>query len=580
MAFDGIVTRQVVKELNTCLLNGKINKVYEPNKNEILLGIYSNGKNYALLINIDSQFYRMHLTTSQKPNPLNAPGFCMLLRKHLIGMRIKEIKTYDLERIVTIELEGFDELNDFITKKLVVELMGKHSNIILLNNQNHIIDAIRHIDTLSSNATRDILPTRAYEFPSSTKKSFLAVSSFEELTPKIETFEDGRIDQFFSNSFIGISQLLIHSIMEKKQIAEDTKDLLDYKTVYEVLKSILFSSDLHCKTYFDKKKEDYVIETQTSSSSLCVNFFLDDFYTNKEESDFFIHYRNSLLKLILLELTKYKKRLLNMDMKLAECDKKEQYRLYGELITANLYQINANQNLDHIVLQNYYENNVPISIPLDQTISPSLNAKKYFKKYNKLKSACEIINFQKRDTKNQIHYIESIVYELENATTIQEISHIDKEISNNFLSKNHSNTFNKKEKRKKSKTKKESESFLPISISLGNYQVFVGKNNEQNDYLTLKYAHAKDLWFHTKDTHGSHVILKTNDEDISQEIINQCAIIAAYYSKARNSSNVPVDYTYIRYVKKPSGAKTGMVIYTNYSTVNVNPSKFAFLCKQ
>ena len=214
MAFDGIVTRQIVKELNECLIDGKINKVFEPNKNEILLGIYSNGKNFLLNICIDSVNCRINLTNSTKPNPLNAPNFCMLLRKHLIGMRIKSISNYDLERIVTIELEGFDELNDFITKKLVIELMGKHSNIILLNSNNIIIDSLRHLDTFS-NSNRDILPAREYILPSSNKKSFLELSSFEEFYQSISKQNNTNFIDDISNTYIGISKSFLQYLINK-----------------------------------------------------------------------------------------------------------------------------------------------------------------------------------------------------------------------------------------------------------------------------------------------------------------------------------------------------------------------------
>lgn len=316
-------------------------------------------------------------------------------------------------------------------------------------------------------------------------------------------------------------------------------------------------------------KEDFVIATTEGTSPLFLNFFLDDFYTTKETTDEFVSYRNSVLKLILNELKKYTKRLANMNQKLEECLSKEQYRIYGELITANLYQIDQNVNVSALTLPNYYDNNNPITIPMDKSISPSLNAKKYFKKYTKLKNACEIVNLQKQETTREIDYIESIIYELETAKTVSDVDVIYTEFSENFLGKN---LLSKDTKKKPSKKKKEEE-FSPLTYTIDGYTVLVGKNNKQNDYLSLKYAHSNDLWFHTKDIHGSHVILKTNGEEIPQETINKCASLCAFHSKAKNSSNVAVDYTFARYVKKASGAKPGMVIYTNFQTVNVQPIK-------
>lgn len=570
MAFDGIVTRQVVEELNTCLIGGKINKVYQPNKNEILFGIYANGKHYCLLINIDSNCYRMHLTDIPKVNPLNAPNFCMLLRKHLIGMKIKSFETYDLERVIKIVLEGYNELNDFITKELVIELMGKHSNIILLNDSSKIIDSMRHLE-VSSNATRDILPARLYTFPTTDKISFLKLTSFKEFYELISPYVGKEpIDIVFASHFVGISKLLVSYLQQIHQIENISILEEDYHTLYDSLKELIHSSNVVCIPFSNGEKQDYVLASKKKESALDINFFLDDFYHKKETLDEFISYRNSVLKLILNELKKYTKRLNNMNQKLEECHKKEQYRIYGELITANLYHVNANENLDYITLENYYDNNIPTKIPLDKSVSISMNAKKYFKKYTKLKNACEIVTLQKQETKREIDYIESIIYELEVANTISDIDSIYTEFSENFLGKNVSNS-SKVSKKKLSKKKKE-EVFSPLCFAIDGYTVLVGKNNKQNDFLTLKCAHSNDLWFHVKDIHGSHVVLKTNGDEISQETINKCASLCASYSKAKNSSNVAVDYTLIRYVKKPSGSKPGMVIYTNFQTVTVQPS--------
>lgn len=447
--------------------------------------------------------------------------------------------------------------------------MGKHSNIILLNDSSKIIDSMRHLD-ISSNSTRDILPARAYLFPTTEKNSFLNLGTFKEFYELLLPFIGKKpIDLLISSHFTGISKLLISYLLEIHSI--DTNSILeeDYHTIYNELKKLL-SYNIQAIPYSSQNKEDYVAIASDETSN--INTFLDNFYNKKETSDEFISYRNSVLKLILNELKKYNKRLINMNKKLEECDKKDQYRIYGELITANLYHINPNENLDYIELSNYYENNAMLKIPLDKSTSLSMNAKKYFKKYNKLKNACEIVNVQKEETKREIDYIESIVYELETATTASDIDSIYTEFAESFLGKNVS-TSNKSSKKKVSKKKKE-EAFDPLTFVIDGYTVLVGKNNKQNDYLTLKYAHSNDLWFHTKDIHGSHVVLKTNNEEIPQEIINRCASICAFYSKAKNSSNVPVDYTFVRYVKKPTGAKPGMVIYTNFQSVNVQPSIF------
>ncbi len=571
MAFDGIVTKQIIYELNSCLINGKINKVFEPNRNEIILGIYSGGKNYLLDACIDATNYRLNLTSNTKPNPINAPNFCMLLRKHLIGMRIKSISNCDLERIVTIELEGFDELNDLVEKKLIIELMGKHGNIILVNQNNIIIDSLRHLDTFS-NSNRDILPAHQYEFPTSSKLSFIRAKSFDTFFTHITASKYKNCIDAITTTYTGISKLLIQYLLKKYNLSNSIDCKNDLEKLYNHLFSIVNSTSLCCTPYFENNKNDYVIDISTiPTSPLCINNFIDEFYYTKETNDNFISYRNNILKLILHELKKYQKRLYNINQKLEECNNMDTYKLYGELITANLYKINRNENISNIQLENYYNNNELINIPLDKTYSPAYNAKKYFKKYNKLKNALQIVSIQKKETSKEINYIESIIYELENATTIADIDYIYDEISENIIKNNISN---KKTIKKNKSLKIKDEKLLPPPNSLDGYTIYIGKNNKQNDYLTLKFAHNNDLWFHTKDVHGSHLILKTNGEEIEQDLINKCASIAAFYSKASNSSNVDVDYTFVRYVKKPTGAKPGMVIYTNYSTVTVKPNNF------
>lgn len=569
MAFDGIVINKIVCELQN-IIDYKIDKILQPDKNTIILGLYGKNTNLALLSSISSNNYRLHLTTHNFKNPSSAPNFCMLLRKHLIGMKIKSISNYDLERIITIELEGFNELNDFVTKKLIIELMGKHGNIILVNENNIIIDSIRHLDTFS-NSNRDILPAHEYTLPTSDKISFLNMHSFEEFYNYINIDSSDYINTI-ANTFTGISKNHLQYLFQKLNLSSNvTKD--DLEKVYNTLKNTINTEKLTCKPYEVSSKTDYVIDITDTYSPLSVNFFLDDFYSKKETSEEFKNYRNNILKLILAELKKYTKRLNNINRKLEECDTMDTYKLYGELITANLYKIDNNKNLDEIELENYYDNNNKIVIPLDKTISPAYNAKKYFKKYNKLKNALQIVSEQKKDTAREIDYIESIIYELDSAKTINDVHLIYEEIAENVIFKD---TLKDKSVKKssKNKKKKQEEEFSPLTFVIDGHTVYVGKNNKQNDYLTLKFAHNNDMWFHTKSVHGSHVILKTNGDEISQELINKCASLAAFHSKASTSSNVTVDYTYVRYVKKPANAKPGMVIYTNYETVTVKPNNF------
>ena len=576
MAFDGIVTKAIVTELSE-LTGARIDKVFEPNKNEIILGLYSEKKNYALDICIESQNCRINLTTNAKPNPQIAPNFCMLLRKNLIGLKLKNLITFDLERLIVLEFEGFDDVDDIISKKLIIELMGKHSNIILLDDNNIIIDSMRHIRELDENF-RDILPHTKYSFPTSNKKSFLELRDFEEFSNCISCTNIEDLPSQISNTFNGISKNFISAIIRHLEITEI--NAANLQKIYNYITTTINNIGTDSLSFENIKnkegiiKDYFLIPEKTSDEPFKLNFFVDDFYYNKETSETFKNYRNSLLKLILDTLKKYKKRLYNIDEKLKECEDMDTYRIYGELITANLYRI-PNRNLSEIELENYYDNNNKITIKLDKRFLPSINAKRFFKKYSKLKNALAIVSEQKEDTLKELDYIESVVYELENCSTIEEVGAIFDEISENniFKDKKELNT-SKKSKIKKSKfTKNKTVSFNPLKYTVDGYTVLVGRNNKENDYLTLKYANKSDIWFHTKDFHGSHTILKIdNNVPIPNDnVLVEVAKIAAQHSKAKNSSNVPVDYCEVKYVKKPSGSKSGMVIYSNNKTLNVNP---------
>ena len=578
MAFDGIVTKMIASELQN-LSGARIDKIFQPNKNNVLIGCYLNKINYLINICIDSSSYRIHLTTHSKPNPTVAPNFCMVLRKHLLGLHIKNVVTNNLERVIVIEFEGFDELDDIVSKKLIIELMGKHCNIILLDDQNIIIDSMRHI--YQENSVRNIVPHQKYAFPIIDKSNFLNCSNFSEfykLLPDEITLEN--LPLIISTVFNGFSKSFISGILQDLEINNLNDENLE--KLYDYIKDIVFENDTSNLDFkfieLNNNKNDYYLsKTKKAKNVFHLNFFLDDFYFEKESILEFKIYRDSVLKMILSVLNKYKKRLDNMNKKLSECDDMQKYKLYGELITANLYRI-KNLPIPEIVLENYYDNNNRITIKLDNRYSPSINSKRFFKKYNKLKNTLEIVTSQKNETLRELDYIESVVYELESAISLDEVYSIFEEISENvvFSEKIKSFSNNKKDKiRKSSLTKNKNVSFNPIKYTVEGYQFLVGRNNKENDYLTLKYASKNDIWFHTKDIHGSHAILKLDSHKgiPNNDVLVKCAKIAALHSKARNSSNVPVDYCEVRYVKKPNGAKTGMVIYTHNHTLYVNPIK-------
>lgn len=552
MAFDGIVTKAIVTELQE-LVGSKVDKVHEPDRNTIVLGLYSQGKNYALNICIDAHNCRLNLTTHNKLNPLVAPNFCMLLRKHLIGGKISGISMQGLERIVNIEIETINEFNEIENKTLILELMGKHSNIILKNQNDIIIDAMRHID--SNNSYREILPSRIYTLLQSNKYEFTKLSGPEEFGEKLEIDStENDYAKKLSNTFTGISLSFAKSAVEQRKLPE----------IYNYINEIINSEKLK----FELEGSDYVLKLSDQEKEMFeLNFFIDDFYFERETTEAFTNARNTMLRMILEVLKKYKNRLASIDAKLQECDGMDKYRLYGELITANLYQL-TNTHSDSIELYNYYDNS-NIKIPLDVKYSPSMNAKRYFKKYSKLKNAYKIVSEQKVETEKELNYIESIVYELEDSTCLEDVQDIFEEISENVVFKE---KLKRKEKKNKNQKKKKQQKFSPIEYEVNGYKIYVGRNNKENDWLTLSFASKTDYWFHTKDVQGSHVILKA-DKEVNDDILVKVAEIAAKHSKAKMSSNVPVDYCLVQFVKKPNGSKPGMVIFTNNKTLNVNPQK-------
>lgn len=498
-------------------------------------------------------------------------------------MKIKNIYSIDLERIVFIELENNENPNKPIYKKLIVELMGKHSNIILTDENNIIIDGMRHT-TVENGANRDIYPTARYIFPDNKKYSFLDLKDSQDFYSKIEpkltkiiaaqidnidniNVSNFELDKIISNTFNGISMSFVQSIIKELRIQDISKEVIEL--IYNKINEVINSNTLGITETSNQK--DYYLCIKQNVQTYSLNFELDDFYFEKESNELFKNYRNGILNLILSCLKKYEKRLVNIDNKISECDNMDTYRLYGELITANLYKI-PNKNLSEIELENYYNNNELIKITLDKEFLPSINAKRYFKKYSKLKNALEIVKRQKQETIDDINYIESVIYEVETCKSVSDIEEIYDEISGNtiFADKLKSKKNNKKKPKAKLLTKNKTVNFNPLKYVIDGYTVLVGKNNKENDYLTCKLARKNDIWFHTKDIHGSHVILKiVPGENISEEILLEVAKLAAKHSKAKNSSHVPVDYCEVRFVKKPSGSKPGFVIYSNNKTLYV-----------
>ena len=561
MAFDGIITKAVIAELKPNLIGAKVNKVYEPTKNDIVLELYNNGNNYSLNLCINPESCRISLTTYSKPNPQVAPNFCMLLRKYLVGGRIIDISNMDLERTVELKFETYNELNDLVHRKLFIEIMSRQSNIILTNENNIIIDTLKHVD----NSSRELLPAHPFEFTKITKKSFVKLSNFNEFYEIVNSSEKTALSKILPVTFIGLSKTFIMQVIIDTNTSDSdfSKESLEkvYNYISEVLNNI-GTNNVSCV----ELENDYSLSLKENNQDLNINYFIDKYYYLKESQNNFKSSKNNLLKIILATLKKEYKKLANINKKLNECSNMDTYKLYGELLTANLYKFKNMTNVDKIELENYYDENKIVTIPLDKTISIHKNIDKYFKKYNKLKNALDIVTVQKEETENELDYIESIVFSLENAKNMSDINEVYEEISENIVTKKEVIKKTKQGKKKQA-TKNE---FKLSTVNIDGYTIYIGKNNIQNDYLSLRFADKNDYWFHTQKIHGSHVILRTNGNiDVPDEVLTKCAILAKENSKASNSSNVPVDYCLARYVKKVPGSKPGMVIYTNYKTIHI-----------
>lgn len=555
--FDGVTTKAVVSELESCLKNAKVNRVMQPTKNEIILETYRNGERNFLEISIIPDNCRVCLTTHLKENPQNAYNFCMLLRKHLNSSRIIEISNYDLERTIEIKFEAHNELNDIEIKRLYIQIMNRQSNVILTNEKRVIIDTLRHFD----GENRELLSAHTFKFTPILKTSFIELETFSDFLDLLSENGEEFLSQKLPEIFIGFSKNFVLNCIQKLEIDNKNYDYKDLEKLYNYIKEILAKIDTNKVSAVNFEK-DYTIDLLPKNEPLQINKFIDEFYFKKEQKDLINQSKNNLLRVVSGLLKKVYKKLENINQKLKECDDMEKFRLYGELLTASLYKINSNQNLSEITVFNYYDN-TDITIKLDNKISVSKNIEKFFKKYNKLKNTLNIVTEQKKDTQKEIDYIESIIFSLENAKNLQDISEIYEEVSNNLeLKKNI-----KKSSQIKNKNSKEIK-IEPIDI-LG-FKVYVGKNNMQNEYLSLKFARREDLWFHAQKIHGSHVILKTEGkDDIPEEVIYECACLAKENSKAKNATNVPVDYCQAKFVRRIPNGKSGMVNYTNFNTIFV-----------
>lgn len=557
MSFDGLVTRAVVNELKQSLIGGRIHKIYQPFDSDILLIIRNQKKNFQLYISTSANFSRIHLTNERYPNPQQPPMFCMLMRKHLEGSIIKNIHQVSLDRIVHIELETRDELEDISTKTLVAEIMGRHSNIILVDtNTKKIIDSLKHLPP-SVNSYRTVLPGSLYVSPPEQNKLNPLTADKDAILKKVD-FNQGKMHEQLVKHFAGLSPTMSKEIVHRAGLANKETLPQAFLTVMESIRNEKYTFEI-----VRSQREVYSIISlthidgeRTAYSSL--NEMLDRFYFGKAERDRIKQQAQDLEKFLSNELNKNKRKLKKLEKTLQDSEKAQKYQLYGELLTAYMHQIK--RGMKQVELENYYEPGEKVTIELDPLKTPAENAQAYFHKYTKAKNAVDIVKQQIEETYENIAYFELLLVQMEKAS-IEDIAGIREELEEQGIIKR------KRQKEKKKNDKPKLETYQ----SSEGIPILVGKNNKQNEYLTLKLANKNDTWLHAKDIPGSHVVIRS--EQFGDATLHEAAMLAAYFSKAKLSSNVAVDYTKIRYVKKPNGAKPGFVTYTNQKTLYVTPDE-------
>lgn len=554
MPFDGIVTRAVTNELQQDIVGGRINKIYQPTKTEVVLTIRNNRKNYSLLLSIHPSYARFHLTKDTYRNPDEPPMFCMLLRKHLSGAIIEEITQTDLERVVTIEFRGVDEIGVHVNKTLVIEIMGRHSNVILLNeDKNTIINCLKHVPPFQ-NRYRSLVPGAPYIEPPPQDKLSLLTDDSESFIRKLD-FNQGKMDRQIVQVASGISPFIAKEIVHRAGLGSEKV----YEKELKQFQSEVIQCSFQPTIYREGKEDFHVISISYLKNGEIysnTNDMLDAFYSNKAERDRVKQQAKDLDRIVKNELSKNERKIKIHEKTLAKSKQAAKYQKLGELLTANLHAVKRGD--ESITVVDYYDpEQSEITITLQSDKTPSENAQRYFTRYRKLEASQANAKRELRKAKLELHYLEQIAQQIETGRD-EDIEDIREELQEQGY-------IRKQTKKRRKRKKPTPEQFTASDGTM----IYVGHNNKQNEYVTHRMAHRNDIWLHALDIPGSHVVIKSNNP--SEETIYEAAQLAAYFSKAGQSASVPVDYTEIRHVKKPSGAKPGFVIYTNQKNLSITP---------
>lgn len=560
MAFDGLFIHSLLNSVKPKIINGRLSKIYQPFEQDLVLTFRKERKNIQLLLSANAQYPRFYITSQTIANPDKAPTFVMVLRKYLEGSVLKEIEQLGVDRIVNFNFSNRNELGDQVQLVLSLELMGRHSNVILYDQKSgHIIDLLKRINP-DENRVRLLLPKAKYELP----PLISGINGFEvtEKEFKEKTMHSDPVD--FASQIGGLDR------DDRQELTGYLEDDFSYSSFKTFMDQFNKKGAFILKTPKNKRKIfpylPYHLNLTKESADPDINHALDEFYEYQSNQDWVRQKSAQIERLIKNEYKKLTKKIVKLKKQLEQAENSEGYRIQGEILNANLSQVKP--GMAEVSLPNYYDNNRPLKIKLDVALSPARNAQKYFTKYKKLRDSIKHVKEQISIAQDNLDYFDSVQTAIDNAEP-QDIDQITEELMNQgYLKKP------QKPKRKKKITEKNLNKFR---ISSGK-TVLVGKNNLQNDWLTLKKANKTDIWFHVKNIPGSHVILQS--AEATDEDIRETAEIAAYFSKAKNSAHVQVDYVQDKRVKKPNGAKPGFVIYTGQNSIEVTPEKTRVLSKR
>lgn len=576
MSFDGLVTKSITYEIKKLLLGGKIQKISQPSKNDIIFNIYSVGKSYKLLISANNNEARVHITDKKYENPISPPNFCMVLRKYLNQSKIVDIEQYKLDRVIIFHISSVDEMGFDISNKLIVEIMGKYSNIILTDENYKIIDSIKRVN-LKMSSVRQILPGLSYNFIESEKINILDSDFSDDILKLDKNIPDNQNPQkFLYQTYLGFSPTIAKELIYRSNIdprinwglvSEDEKQLLN-ENIYK-LRNILIENLYSPVLYKDnrKYKEFYFTELKSLGFEKIdyekMSCAIETFYESNKSNDRLRQIKNNLIRKINAQIKTVNKKISILNKNLSKESNMDSFRMKGDLLAANVNKLKKGDK--EIILNDFYNENNEIKINLDDRKNPWENVDSYYKRYKKIKNSIDFSKIDLPKQKDLLSYLEQLRDFVERSESINDLDEIKEELIENNIIKNTSR--NKKKNKSKSK---------PMQFkTLDDSTIFVGKNSRQNDYITLKLAGKNDYFFHVRNAPGSHVILKTNS--LTENDIKIASYLAAENSSQAKSNKVDVDYTEKKNVRKEKGAKLGMVYYDNFNTVTVdmtdNPSK-------